>query len=161
MKTRIRIVTLGALLLFLGAAFIHPFGMVKNQSPEKPSLTDSITDAEAAQIIQRSCQNCHSERTEWPWYSYVPPMSWLVEQDVHDARSHMNFSRWSEYSTDAKQEFLSKMSIMVKRRAMPLPRYLKLHPEGRLTDEQVAYLSQWARREARRAADAAPEGGGK
>lgn len=161
MKTRFRIASSGATLLFVGAAFVHPFGTVKNQSPAKPSLTDSITDPEAAQIIQRSCQNCHSERTEWPWYSYVPPMSWLVEQDVHDARSHMNLSRWSEYGADTKQEFLSKMSIMVKRRAMPLPRYLKLHSEARLTDEQVAYLSQWARREARGVTDPAPEAGGK
>lgn len=161
MKNRYRTAISGASLLFIGAAFVHPFGTVKSQSPAKPSLTDSTTDAEAARIIQRSCQNCHSERTEWPWYSYVPPMSWLVEQDVHDARSHMNFSRWSEYSSDDKQQFLSKMSILVKRRAMPLPRYLKLHPEARLTNEQVAYLSQWARREARRVADAASEAGGK
>jgi heme-binding protein len=160
MKTRFRIATSGATLLFIGAAFVHPFGRAKEQSPAKPSLTDSITDAEAARIVRASCQNCHSERTDWPWYSYVPPMSWMVEQDVNTARSHMNFSRWNEYSADEKQQYLSKMSFLVKRRAMPLPRYLKLHPEARLTDEQVAYLSQWARREAKRVSDAAPQAGG-
>lgn len=155
--TTLRIAASCATLLFIGAAFVHPFGQVKNHSPVKPSLTDSIADAEAARIIQRSCQNCHSERTEWPWYSYVPPMSWMVEQDVNTARSHMNFSRWNEYSADEKRQYFSKMSILVKRRAMPLSRYLKLHPEARLTDEQVTYLSQWSRREAKRLSDAAPQ----
>ena len=41
-------------------------------------------DLTLVRILEKSCQNCHSLRTEWPWYSYVAPMSWLIENDVHE-----------------------------------------------------------------------------
>jgi hypothetical protein len=38
-------------------------------------------------IVSKSCQNCHSEKTERPLYSYIAPVSWMIEKDVHGARS--------------------------------------------------------------------------
>src|SRR5262249_5161194 len=49
-------------------------------------------------VLQRSCQNCHSNQTAWPWYSYLAPTSWIVASDVHEARKTMNFSEWGSYS---------------------------------------------------------------
>ena len=99
---------------------------------------------------KRSCQNCHSEKTEWPWYSYVAPMSWMIENDVQRGRSHMNLSRWNGYNPEQQQEILSKMSVLVRNRAMPLPRYLLLHPGSKLSDAEIAYLYQWTRTERKR-----------
>jgi hypothetical protein len=48
-------------------------------------------------------------KTEWPWYSYIAPMSWLVEGDVSKARSHMNLSHWNEYTGEKQQEILARV----------------------------------------------------
>ena len=77
-------------------------------------------------------------------------MSWLIEGDVYDARRHMNLSRWDDYSIDKKQALLSEIAVMVRNRKMPLPRYLVLHAEAKLSDADIDRIYQWARDERRR-----------
>jgi cytochrome c len=77
-------------------------------------------------------------------------MSWMIENDVQHGRSHMNLSHWNGYNAEQQQEILSKMSVLVRNRAMPLPRYLLLHPEAKLSDAEIGYLYQWARSERKR-----------
>ena len=76
--------------------------------------------------------------------------SWLIEGDVYDARRHMNLSRWDDYSVDKKQALLSEIAVMVRNRKMPLPGYLVLHPEAKLSDADIDQIYQWARNERRR-----------
>jgi hypothetical protein len=137
-------------LLGLAGVAVHPFGAVKAPRSRTPLLEGSETPAAIQRIVERSCQNCHSERTDWPWYSYLPPLSWLIEKDVHDAREHMNISRWQEYSTDQQVELLSKLGAEVRNHQMPIPRYLSLHPDARLSEAEVQELYQWSRGERRR-----------
>jgi Haem-binding domain len=166
LKKRIGLICLsGVTLLAISSVLVHPFGAIKAQRSDKPLLLDSSFDPQVVRTIEKSCQNCHSEKTEWPWYSYVAPMSWMIENDVQRGRSHMNLSRWNGYNPEQQQEILSKMSVLVRNRAMPLPRYLLLHPESKLSDAEVAYLYQWARTERKRlkagatATDALSSGG--
>ena len=77
-------------------------------------------------------------------------MSWMIESDVAQGRGHLNLSRWNGYPPERQQEILSEMSNLVKKRVMPLPRYLLLHPEARLSDAEVDYLYQWAKSERKR-----------
>jgi hypothetical protein len=118
---------------------------MKAQRSDRPLLLDASFDPKVVRILERSCQNCHSERTVWPWYSYVAPMSWMIESDVAGARGHMNLSRWNGYPPGRQQEILSEMSSVVRNRVMPPPRYLLLHPEAGLSDAEIAYLYQWAK----------------
>src|ERR1700760_4475525 len=59
-------------------------------------LVGARVDGRVLNIINRSCRDCHSEQTSHPWYSYVAPISWLVQRDVRQGREHLNFSSWSE-----------------------------------------------------------------
>jgi hypothetical protein len=129
--------------------FVHPFGDVKHRASNAPLMNDAV-DPAVTRLVGRSCKNCHSERTEWPWYSYVAPMSWLIEKDVADGRRHMNLSHWDDYDTDKKQAVLSEIAVMVRNRQMPLPRYLVLHPEAKLSETDIEQIYQWARNERRR-----------
>jgi hypothetical protein len=128
----------------------HPFGRVKGAASAAPLLTGASVEAPVMSIISRSCQNCHSERTEWPLYSYIAPMSWMIEKDVHDARSHMNLSRWRDYDPDQRQQILSEIGSLVRNHGMPPQRYLLLHPEARLSGAEVDLLYQWTRLERKR-----------
>jgi hypothetical protein len=145
---KLGVITMG--LAVVASSFVHPYGPVKTTRSSGPLIAGAESTSEVTGIFERSCQNCHSERTEWPWYSYVAPLSWLIEGDVHDGRSHMNLSDWDAYTEEQKVEILTKMGADVRNHRMPLPKYLKLHPKARLSDDDVARLYKWAQGERRR-----------
>jgi hypothetical protein len=142
------------LLLVAGVAvvsfFIHPFGRVKAAVSPKPLFSGATIDAPVVNVMQRSCESCHSEQTAWPWYSYVPPASWMVEKDVHEGREHFNMSHWDEYSAQKQTEILSEISANVRNKQMPLPRYLLLHSEAKLSDADISLIDHWSHAERKR-----------
>ena len=95
-------------------------------------------------ILDRSCMNCHSHATTWPWYAYVAPASWLVVYDVHEGRENLNLSKWGAYPPDRQRKKARAMWEEVEEGAMPLPPYLLLHPEAKLTDAEKATLRAWS-----------------
>src|ERR1700722_9022047 len=95
-----------AIFVVLTSVLVHPAGPVKAATTAKPVLAGADIDLPVLAELERSCENCHSDRTEWPWYSYIAPASWLVESDVGQARGHMNLSHWDEYSVEKKAEML-------------------------------------------------------
>jgi len=152
--------SLAAAVIVLGGVslLVHPFGAVKAHAPAGPLLTGAVVDAETLRILQRSCQNCHSQNTDWPWYSYIAPASWLIEKDVHDSRSHMNLSGWSQYSLEEKQELLANLAAAVRSRQMPPPRYTLMHRSAKLSELELDRIYQWARGERRRLKSLATDG---
>jgi hypothetical protein len=141
-----------------GGSLIHPFGPPGAPAGDQTVFRDAQIDPQTLAIVQRACQNCHSEQTRWPWYSHVAPVSWLIARDVKEARSHMNLSRWPGYSVDERMLLLSAIGSAVRNHAMPVQRYLLLHPEARLTDDERQHLYRWTRTErARLRTSQAPE----
>jgi len=132
------------------ASFVHPFGDVRNARSPVPLYAGAPVPSAVKGIVSKSCQDCHSEKTEWPFYSFVAPLSWMVEKDVHDARSHMNLSHWNDYDADYRIQILSQIGSLVRNHQMPPQRYLLLHPEARLSDTDTDQLYQWTRSERRR-----------
>ena len=143
----------------LASVVIHPFGNVKGLDSSTPLLAGSSADFAVLQIVDRSCQSCHSEKTRWPWYSYIAPASWMIENDVRDGRSHMNFSRWSDYPVEEKRQLLAAIASAVRNRVMPLPRYVYLHPDARLSANEINRLYQWTKSERRRLSVSETPGG--
>lgn len=136
--------------LGFASILVHPFSAAKARKSDNPLLVGAVIDSKVLPIIGRSCQDCHSEKTAWPWYSYVPPMSWLIENDVRRGRNQMNLSRWESYSVREKERRLAEMSAVVRNQVMPLPRYLLLHPGARLSDSDIDQINRWALKERRR-----------
>ncbi|MGC2112479.1 MAG: heme-binding domain-containing protein [Candidatus Korobacteraceae bacterium] len=94
-------------------------------------------------VLQRSCKNCHSNETVWPWYSYVAPASWIVASDVHNARAQMNFSEWGTYSAKRKEERLEEICEQITNGDMPDPKYALVHRNARITPEERNAVCQW------------------
>jgi len=86
-------------------------------------------------------------------------VSWLIEKDVHQARSHMNLSGWGQYSLDEKQDLLADLAAAVRSRQMPPPRYTLMHRSAKLSEPERERIYQWARGERRRLKSLATEGG--
>jgi hypothetical protein len=151
LKNPMRTSLVGAVVVLgIASLLVHPYGAVRAHTTVEPLLTSAVVDPATLAILERSCQNCHSQNTEWPLYSYVAPVSWLIESDVHRARSHMNLSRWSQYSLEEKQERLAELAAAVRSRQMPPPRYTLMHRNARLSQPEQERIYQWARGERRR-----------
>src|SRR5579872_6921653 len=88
----------------LALPFIHPYGPVRQTHPAGSTIDIPDDDRHVEAVLKRACRNCHSQRTEWPAYSYLPVVSWTMERDVAEARRHMDLSRWSSYSTKQKRD---------------------------------------------------------
>jgi hypothetical protein len=110
-------------------------------------LAGASVDDGVRSILERSCADCHSDETRYPWYSYVPIVSRMIQTDVEKGREQLNLSRWSEYSRVRRQRALTGIANQVRDRAMPLPEYLALHPSARLSDDDVETVFQWAQKE--------------
>jgi hypothetical protein len=149
MKSMIKL-GLAATSLVFGASLLHPFGPVKQERSDIAPLMGAGAPPEITRLVNRACQNCHSERTEWPWYSYIAPMSWMIEKDVSTARTHMNLSHWPDYTIEQRIDLLTRIAVEVRNRKMPLPKYLNMHSEARLSDDDVQRLYAWAHNERRR-----------
>jgi hypothetical protein len=131
-------------VIFLVASWLS--GPRRPAAP-RPILTGSQVPAQVHAILERSCQDCHSELTHYPWYSYVAPVSFLVLSDVEGGRTKMNLSRWSEYTRTQQERYLSEIANQVRDRDMPLAQYLWVHRGARLSDAEVEAVFRWTQME--------------
>jgi hypothetical protein len=127
--------------LILGAV-VHPFGPLDVES-QTPMFKGSEIDSAMLARFQRACANCHSDHLRRPWYGYAAPVSWLLEHDVHQARSLLNFSHWRSYESQEQITLLSAMAAAIRVDAMPPARYRALHAEAVLTDADKAEIYRW------------------
>jgi cytochrome c551/c552 len=112
---------------------------------ENPPVTGVIdAPAEVVAILERACYDCHSNKTVWPWYSHVAPVSFLVADDVEEAREHLNFSEWDRLSAAERSEAIEEIWEEVEEDEMPLWFYTPLHPEAKLSDADRETLHAWA-----------------
>ncbi len=114
-------------------------------SRANPPVTQEI-DApdEVMAVLRRSCYDCHSNETRWPWYSYVAPVSWRVAGHVDHGRANLNFSEWDTYDDAQRRHHIEECYEEVSQGYMPLSDYLGMHPEAELSDADRAVLKAWA-----------------
>jgi len=154
-----RLASTSTVILLVGLGLWGMMAASREHEPPR-TLGEVVTgDTAVAMILARSCQDCHSDRTRWPWYGRIPPASWLLNHDVATARSHMDFSRWGQYSLDDKREILTKMAAELRTNQMPPGRYLLMHPNARLSADKIALISAWTLSERHKLRMPASEGG--
>jgi heme-binding protein len=87
--------------------------------PQREMHANLTVDPGVASLFARSCNDCHSNRTVWPWYSEVAPASWLVVSDVNRGRKALNLSEWSMYRLEAQRKHLIEVCKEVSEGEMP------------------------------------------
>ncbi|MCL6545882.1 MAG: heme-binding domain-containing protein [Bryobacteraceae bacterium] len=137
-KTKITLTLLGVLLLGMQLYRPERINPVSDpalsfQEVEKPS-------PELTALLKRSCMNCHSHQTAWPWYSNLAPASWLVASDVEEGREHLNFSEWGRLPQEKQVHALEEICEEARSGAMPPWQYRLLHPQARLSEQDVKLL---------------------
>lgn len=136
MKLFVRVVGL-FFLLFLIAQLIRP-------ALSHPPVTAEIQAPPTVKaVLKKSCYSCHSNETALPWYDQVVPAYWLVTHDVNEARAHLNFSEIGKLPVAAQRAVLFEAVNQIQLGAMPLPRYLKVHPNAALSPSDLAVLKAY------------------
>jgi hypothetical protein len=137
----VRWILIGVLVVFIGAQFVRPV----RDNPPTPAGSSLIakTPPQVTSILDRACRDCHSNDTRWPWYTNVTPTNWLVANHVHHGRDHLNYSLWASYDEDDQDKFLGNMCSLTQRRRMPLPSYLVIHRDAKLSDADIKTLCDW------------------
>ncbi len=142
-KTERRSVSRWRWVLVAGIGVLAAIQLVPIDRSNPAVESEPPAPADVRAILERSCYDCHSNETRWPWYSYLAPLSWLVRYDVTHAREHMNFSTWDHYSPSKKRDHLEEIWEQVEKGEMPLWFYLPLHPQARLSQRDKDLLYAW------------------
>ncbi|MBD0331844.1 MAG: heme-binding domain-containing protein [Chitinophagaceae bacterium] len=101
-------------------------------------------------ILKVSCFDCHSNHTNYPWYSYINPVSWWLNDHIQEGKREVNFSDFSKYTKEEIDKKLKETIDMVKRDVMPLKSYLLIHTDAKLTKQQIQKIVKWAQTERQR-----------
>ena len=124
--------SLTGLLLLMVDAQVVPYG---RDHDNPPVAAEPAWDTPATrELARRACFDCHSNETRWPWYSNIAPLSWLIQRDVEEGRHELN---WSEWDLDSEGDESAETVI---EGSMPPGTYAILHPEARLSDQEIDAL---------------------
>ena len=129
-------------IIIVGLIALIQFWPVDRTNP--PAASGLQAPPDVKEVLHAACYNCHSNETEWPWYSYVAPVSWLVAGDVHEARKKLNFSEWGSLPEEDRTVAAKHIWKEVEDGEMPLLMYRIMHPEARLSGDQKKLLNDWA-----------------
>ena len=127
------------LIIFIIIQFIRP---ERNLGGRETENTIFVTQ-EVGLILQASCYDCHSNGTNYPWYTNIQPIGLWMNHHVNEGKEELNFSEFEAYSLKRKLHKLEEIKEMVDASEMPLPSYLWIHGEAELSAEQKAVLSKW------------------
>ncbi len=132
-RRAVRYAVLGGLGLTVLIQLV-PYG--RDHSNPPVSKAARWTDPTGEQLAQQSCYDCHSNLTEWRWYSNIAPMSWLIQRDVDEGRGVLNFSEWNRAQPD-----LGELLDQVSSGEMPPIQYTLIHPSAGLSTTEKSQLA--------------------
>jgi hypothetical protein len=142
MKRPLTIAAIVVVLVLIGVPLGIQLIPVDRTNP--PVESDIPTSPAVKAVLRRACYDCHSNETEWPWYSHIAPFSWGIANHVREGRANLNFSTWDRYSTQQQVQKLKESWVTTTEGDMPPWFYLPIHRDARLSPDDRVLLRQWA-----------------
>jgi hypothetical protein len=134
-------------LIGAGIVVLVALQAVRPSIPVKPATAELQAPPEVRQILDKDCYSCHSDQRRLSWFDQIVPGYWLVRHDILTARDHLNFSTLGSKPAAAQKATLYEAVNMIQLGAMPLPSFLRLHPDARVTPDELTrlkeYLAPW------------------
>lgn len=157
MKTAWKIIKWLVIVLICLFILIQLKRPARTNPPVDPSQTieaHTQMSPQVSAIVDRACRDCHSNKTEWPWYTNVAPVSWWITDHVNTGRKHLNISEWGKLDSDRQDKKLREICDEIEDGAMPLSSYLPLHPNAKLSEQDKKTLCDWTSAERERLSQA-------
>ena len=141
-----------AAIVLVGAIFLIQFIQPERNLGSRESETDLVVFLEVpdtlAFLLENSCYDCHSNRTNYPWYSRISPVSWFMEMHVRDGKEKLNLSTFGNLEKNRKIGAIADICDELEEDKMPLKSYLFMHSEARLTQQEREEICNWLDSEA-------------
>ena len=152
MSRRLKQAALVFVLVFVSAQFVRPERGNPPIDESRTIQTHVGTEIGLAAVLKRSCGDCHSNETVWPWYTQIAPLSWLMARGVAEGRKAVNFSEWAGYPPEVQRTLLSVSCQDVSSGKMPGP-YTLVRPETKLSPQDIETICAASRQADANAAD--------
>ena len=143
MKTLLKYIFGALLLIFIAAQFVRPSFSNPPIDPAHELRPPSNVQA----IFARACADCHTNRTIYPWYSRISPLSWWLEDHIDHGREELNLSEFGTYPPKKAAHKMEEVCEMVEKGEMPLREYTWGHWGAKLSDGDKQTLCAWAKAE--------------
>lgn len=144
MKARFKKIAIGAGVVFALIQFVQP---ARNQSGQvlDTDISKTVSVPENVQsILSKSCYDCHSNNTRYPWYTSIQPGGWFMAYHVRNGKEKLNFSDFGSYSKRRQESKLKSIASQIKDDVMPLSSYTLMHSDARLSLGEKEAIIQWA-----------------
>lgn len=135
---------IGILVVLVVIQFFRP---EKNTAPvitENHIYNVYTTSNEVKTILDKACNDCHTNNTNYPWYASIQPVAWWLNDHIKDGKKHLNFSEYKNYNLRRQYHKMEEVIEEVKGGEMPLNSYTWIHGEAKLSINEKALLTVWA-----------------
>ena len=140
-----RKILIGVLIVLIIAQFIQP--------PHNNGAAETATDIthvvpvpdSVMSLLKTSCYDCHSNYTNYPWYSKITPVNWWLNHHIEEGKRELNFSTIASASFKRKARKMKETAEMVEKHEMPIDSYLWIHSEAKLNEAQRKMIIDWAK----------------
>lgn len=137
-------IIIGALfVIFIIIQFFQPAKNDKVANPKNDIVFALQIPTNVKQKIVNACYDCHSEKTVYPFYNRIAPVSWIMAHDIKEGKSHMNFSAWATYDKKKQIKLLGDICDELKAGEMPLKSYVLMHSRAVINEKEVADICAW------------------
>jgi heme-binding protein len=144
MRRRLKQAAVILAIVFVAAQFVRSDRSNPTTDPGRTIQAHAGTTSELLAVLDRSCRDCHSNSTVWPWYTQIAPVSWLMARGVAEGRKAVNFSDWASYPPDVQRTLLSVSCEDARGGKMPGP-YTLVRPETKLSPQDIETICAAAR----------------
>ncbi|HRF82168.1 MAG TPA: heme-binding domain-containing protein [Flavobacteriales bacterium] len=131
------------LTVVLVAQFFQPDRTVQANDPEHDLITVTQPGPEIRDLLQSACYDCHSDRTTYPWYSYITPINFWMQDHIDEGRAEFDMSSWGRRRAKWQRHKAEESAEMISEGEMPLPSYTWVHGEARLNAAQRSALEDF------------------
>jgi len=150
MRRVLKIAIILLVVIVVGIQFVRPARTNPAVDESQTIFARTQMTPEVAAILDRSCRDCHSNKTVWPWYTNVAPVSWWLSDHVNEGRRNVNFSEWGKLPPDRQDRKLRQICDEVQDGVMPLSSYTPMHPQAKLSEPDKKTLCDWTEKERER-----------
>ncbi len=135
---------LALLVALIIIQFIHP-KKNKAEGSQPNYIGNNFTlPADVKTILEKACNDCHSNNSNYPWYANLQPVHWWMEKHIKDGKKHLNYDEYTNRPIRYQYHKMEETIEMIKEGEMPLNSYTWTHKDAKLSEEEKTKLISWA-----------------
>lgn len=138
-------ILIGLVVLFIIIQFIRPEKNISSTSSPSHVSAHYATSQEVKDILDKSCNDCHSNNTRYPWYASIQPLTWWLNGHVKEGKEEINFDEFMTLPPKKAHHKMEEVSEMVQEDEMPLKSYRLIHQNAVLSAQEKTTLTSWAK----------------